>query len=549
MTRMITRKFAVFDCEDAPKWKGHEKLYTETFGGAKATWDIFKCWDGELPGLEAAEQFVGIFITGSHFSAYEDMPWISALMTWLHDFLQREHSTRIVAVCFGSQVAARALGGRVGKNPSQRFVLTVEDLQLTEAFAQKDYFRAAFEQQTGGQEPPASLKIIESHGDQVLELPEAAQLLATSATAPNEVWTVGDRLLAIQGHPEMAPQEALSKIHATLASNGRLSEEEAAASRAALEGTPPDSAAIQRIMEAFVEQGAASDTPLPPPEEVRAGKKPEEGTTPETGTSYGLTGWLPSVTMPAVSLPSLALPAWMPRPGLATSASSAPPGHDSSAPQETSAQPAEAAALLDTATTATQAADSVQISADPEGKSQGDILPGSGAPTGGRPEAGKHLPESSAAEASGSGTPLDVRPGPSMPLQESEAASSCAADRAAARRAKLHAQAERLVDDMAGAVSAELDGAVANYELLFGVNTVSRAEFLHMQQELANWQPLMQARTCSSFEIQRKREACRPLLAALEGLEARMESVEGNIATLDADTRHLARQLGVPPDA
>lgn len=55
---------------------------------------------------------------------------------------------------------------------------------------------------------------------QVLELPEAAQLLATSATAPNEVWTVGDRLLAIQGHPEMAPQEALSKIHATLASNG-----------------------------------------------------------------------------------------------------------------------------------------------------------------------------------------------------------------------------------------------------------------------------------------------------------------------------------------
>ncbi len=54
---------------------------------------------------------------------------------------------------------------------------------------------------------------------------------------------------------------------------------------------------------------------------------------------------------------------------------------------------------------------------------------------------------------------------------------------------------------MAGAVSAELDGAVANYELLFGVNTVSRAEFLHMQQELANWQPLMQARTCFSFVL------------------------------------------------
>ncbi len=59
-------------------------------------------------------------------------------------------------------------------------------------------------------------------------------------------------------------------------------------------------------------------------------------------------------------------------------------------------------------------------------------------------------------------------------------------------------QAERLVDDLAGAVSAELDGAIANYELLFGVNTVSRAEFLHMHQELATWRPLIQA--CAHLE-------------------------------------------------
>ncbi len=50
-----------------------------------------------------------------------------------------------------------------------------------------------------------------------------------------------------------------------------------------------------------------------------------------------------------------------------------------------------------------------------------------------------------------------------------------------------------MVGDLAGAVSPELDGAIANYELLFGVNTVSRAEFLHMHQELATWQPLIQA--------------------------------------------------------
>lgn len=34
-------------------------------------------------------------------------------------------------VLFFVQVAARALGGRVGKNPSQRFVLTGDSLLLT----------------------------------------------------------------------------------------------------------------------------------------------------------------------------------------------------------------------------------------------------------------------------------------------------------------------------------------------------------------------------------------------------------------------------------
>ncbi len=50
-------------------------------------------------------------------------------------------------------------------------------------------------------------------------------------------------------------------------------------------------------------------------------------------------------------------------------------------------------------------------------------------------------------------------------------------------------------------------------------------------------------------EIERKQVAIRPLLAAVETLEGRMDAVEGSIARMDADTRQLARQLGVPQDA
>lgn len=50
----------------------------------------------------------------------------------------------------------------------------MEELQLQEAFAQKGYFRAAFTEEPRAQQPPACLRIIESHGDQVRSLPAVA---------------------------------------------------------------------------------------------------------------------------------------------------------------------------------------------------------------------------------------------------------------------------------------------------------------------------------------------------------------------------------------
>lgn len=64
-----------------------------------------QCWDGELPELAAAAKYKAIFITGSHYSAYDDLPWLHNLVAWLHDFvIGPPCATKIVAVCFGSQV-------------------------------------------------------------------------------------------------------------------------------------------------------------------------------------------------------------------------------------------------------------------------------------------------------------------------------------------------------------------------------------------------------------------------------------------------------------
>ena len=58
---------------------------------------------------------------------------------------------------------------------------------------------------------------------QVVKLPLGAEVLATSGTAPNEIWTFRDKALAIQGHPEMPASEALNKIYPFLEQNGSAS--------------------------------------------------------------------------------------------------------------------------------------------------------------------------------------------------------------------------------------------------------------------------------------------------------------------------------------
>ena len=56
-----------------------------------------------------------------------------------------------------------------------------------------------------------TLSMIESHGDQVVELPEGAVLLATSPTCVNEIWCLRN-VLAIQSHPEFTPKQMFKYI-------------------------------------------------------------------------------------------------------------------------------------------------------------------------------------------------------------------------------------------------------------------------------------------------------------------------------------------------
>ncbi|MDA3887591.1 MAG: type 1 glutamine amidotransferase, partial [Allgaiera sp.] len=82
----------------------------EGHGFTFRTWRVI---DMDLP--ESPEAADGWLITGSRHGAYEDHPWIAPL----EDFIRAVHAARVpmVGICFGHQIIAQALGGKVEKFP------------------------------------------------------------------------------------------------------------------------------------------------------------------------------------------------------------------------------------------------------------------------------------------------------------------------------------------------------------------------------------------------------------------------------------------------
>lgn len=129
-----------------------------------------------------------LVIMGGPMGVYEqaEHPWMN------HEIIRT--AERIIAdlptlgVCLGSQVMAAAMGAPVYKGRHNE--VGFSPLMLTEA---------------GSKSPLAAigdLPVLHWHGD-TFDLPEGATLLASSALYPNQAFSRGPNILALQFHPEM----------------------------------------------------------------------------------------------------------------------------------------------------------------------------------------------------------------------------------------------------------------------------------------------------------------------------------------------------------
>lgn len=131
----------------------------------------------------------GWLVSGSASSAYEDLPWIPPVEGFLRRLIDDE--APLVAVCFGHQLLAQALGGRVAKAEAGWGVGVHRYELVGPPPAWMD-------------PPPADggFLMIASHQDQVVEMPEGARLAARTDHCPIAAFTIGTQVLSIQPHPE-----------------------------------------------------------------------------------------------------------------------------------------------------------------------------------------------------------------------------------------------------------------------------------------------------------------------------------------------------------
>ncbi len=159
----------------------YDIMFEQFLDGYGFEFESYRVLEGNLPS--SVKDANGWLITGSKFGAYEDHDWIPPLEVFLRDAYAQE--VPIVGICFGHQVLAQALGGKVEKFSGgwsvgkQRYI--IDGLK-------------------------EGIDLMAWHQDQVVELPAGSKAVGSSPFCKYAVIAYGNKALTVQPHPEFGKE-------------------------------------------------------------------------------------------------------------------------------------------------------------------------------------------------------------------------------------------------------------------------------------------------------------------------------------------------------
>jgi len=139
--------------------------------------------------LPAPSEVAGALITGSAAMVTDRAAWSERTAGWIRDAMDEQ--LPLFGVCYGHQLMAHALGGRVDYLPGGREIGTVTIRMLDEA--KTDLLTDKL---------PSEFRVHATHEQSVLELPKGATVLASSSRDPHHLVRYGANAMSAQFHPE-----------------------------------------------------------------------------------------------------------------------------------------------------------------------------------------------------------------------------------------------------------------------------------------------------------------------------------------------------------
>lgn len=161
--------------------------------------EVVRGSEGETPASPSG--YVAALVTGSAAMVTDREVWSEATADWLRHAADR--GLPLLGICYGHQLIAQALGGRVDFNPRGREMGTVE-ISLHDAASEDPLFRGL----------PRQFAAQTTHQQTVLAPPPESCVLARSALDDCQAFRWRQHVWGLQFHPEFATQHMRGYIQA-----------------------------------------------------------------------------------------------------------------------------------------------------------------------------------------------------------------------------------------------------------------------------------------------------------------------------------------------